>query len=168
MPPKKQYPLLKPPSSLRCRSSTPAAPRQHHFRIHPAHHLYAQGRASRVTSYQAPIAVQRRLFSTASQLLHHNMTATTDSTSAAPAVSSPPAKRVKTDSNTMDAIPLQVKKLAPSAKLPTRGSAFAAGYDVYASKDTTVPARGKVLVDTDISIAVPAGTCESQLVPIYS
>jgi dUTP pyrophosphatase len=93
------------------------------------------------------------------------MTATTESTSAAPAVSSPPAKRVKTDSNIMDAVPLQVKKLAPSAKLPTRGSAFAAGYDVYASKDTTVPARGKVLVDTDISIAVPAGTCEFQLVP---
>lgn len=29
---------------------------------------------------------------------------------------------------------------------------------MYASKEATVPARGKVLVDTDISIAVPAGT----------
>lgn len=55
--------------------------------------------------------------------------------------------------------PLLVKKLSESARLPTRGSAFAAGYDVYASKETTIPARGKALVDTDISIAVPAGTC---------
>ncbi|KFG86967.1 dUTP pyrophosphatase [Metarhizium anisopliae] len=79
--------------------------------------------------------------------------------SVAAATTSPPAKRVKTDLSTMEAPPaLQVKKLSDKARLPTRGSAFAAGYDIYASKDTTVPARGKVLVDTDISIAVPAGT----------
>ena len=54
--------------------------------------------------------------------------------------------------------PLLVKKLAPSASIPTRGSAFAAGYDLYASKDTTVPSHGKVLVSTDISIATPEGT----------
>lgn len=55
--------------------------------------------------------------------------------------------------------PLLIKKLSEKAKLPTRGSAFAAGYDLYAAKETTIPARGKALVDTDISIAVPAGTC---------
>lgn len=54
--------------------------------------------------------------------------------------------------------PLQVKKLIPEAKLPTRGSAFAAGYDLYASRNNVVPAKGKVLVDTDISMAVPVGT----------
>ncbi|UKZ92610.1 Deoxyuridine 5'-triphosphate nucleotidohydrolase [Trichoderma asperellum] len=65
----------------------------------------------------------------------------------------------KSTTTTMEAsIPLQVKKLSPQGRLPTRGSAFAAGYDVYAARDTVVPARGKVLVDTDISIAVPAGT----------
>ncbi|CZT17773.1 related to dUTPase [Ramularia collo-cygni] len=53
---------------------------------------------------------------------------------------------------------LQVKLLSSTAQPPTRGSAFAAGYDLYASKASTIPARGKVLVDTDISIAVPAGT----------
>ncbi|KAJ9133348.1 dUTP pyrophosphatase [Coniochaeta hoffmannii] len=82
---------------------------------------------------------------------------------------SPPAKRVKTDTApTMpsepavtkvdQAPPLLIKKLSDKARLPTRGSAFAAGYDLYASRPTTVPARGKVLVDTDISMAVPAGT----------
>ncbi|PHH63714.1 hypothetical protein CDD81_5586 [Ophiocordyceps australis] len=77
--------------------------------------------------------------------------------------SSPPAKRAKTNATAMQtndvAVPsLQVKKLSDKGRLPTRGSAFAAGYDVYAARDTTVPSRGKVLVDTDISIAVPAGT----------
>lgn len=54
--------------------------------------------------------------------------------------------------------PLQVKFLSDTAKAPSRSSAFAAGYDLYASKAATVPAWGKVLVDTDISIALPAGT----------
>lgn len=31
---------------------------------------------------------------------------------------------------------------------------------VDSAHDTTIPARGKALVDTNISIAVPAGTCE--------
>lgn len=84
--------------------------------------------------------------------------------SAAPGPS--PAKRAKTadvDAAAADATepPLQVKKLSAQGRLPTRGSALAAGYDIYAARATTVPARGKVLVDTDISIAVPAGTCES-------
>lgn len=71
-----------------------------------------------------------------------------------------PAKPT-TAATTMEAsIPLQVKKLTPQGRLPTRGSEFAAGYDVYAARDTVVPARGKVLVDTDISIAVPVGTCK--------
>lgn len=55
---------------------------------------------------------------------------------------------------------LQIKKLSEKARLPTRGSAFAAGYDLYAARDTVIPARGKALVDTDISIAVPADTCK--------
>lgn len=95
---------------------------------------------------------------------------------------SPPSKRVKTDaastmadsahSNTVTKVdqapPLLIKKLTEKAKLPTRGSAYAAGYDLYASRPTTVPARGKVLVDTDISMAVPAGTCTSSLYTSYS
>ncbi|RCI15613.1 hypothetical protein L249_3436 [Ophiocordyceps polyrhachis-furcata BCC 54312] len=81
-----------------------------------------------------------------------------------PANPSPPAKRIKmTDESTtpatVESVPaLQVKKLSDKARLPTRGSAFAAGYDLYAARETVIPARGKALVDTDISIAVPAGT----------
>lgn len=54
---------------------------------------------------------------------------------------------------------LQIQLLNDAARAPTRGSAFAAGYDLYASEDNVVPARGKAMVDTGISIAVPAGTC---------
>lgn len=55
--------------------------------------------------------------------------------------------------------PLLVKKLTESGRAPTRGSAFAAGYDLYSAKDTVIPAKGKGLVDTGIAIAVPEGTC---------
>lgn len=89
------------------------------------------------------------------------------SNTASNTATSPPAKRVKTtngDDTTTDkmaSVPaLQIKKLSGKARLPTRGSAFAAGYDIYAAKETTIPARGKALVDTDISIAVPANTCK--------
>ncbi|PNS20420.1 deoxyuridine 5'-triphosphate nucleotidohydrolase [Sphaceloma murrayae] len=60
--------------------------------------------------------------------------------------------------NVSSAAPLQIQLLSPTAKAPTRGSAFAAGYDLYASRPATIPSRGRVLVDTDISIAVPEGT----------
>merc|ERR1712224_1030037 len=53
---------------------------------------------------------------------------------------------------------LQVKKLSEHAKIPVRGSAGAAGYDLYSAKDCVIPARGKGLVPTDISIAIPYGT----------
>lgn len=54
--------------------------------------------------------------------------------------------------------PLQIKLLSPTARPPHRGSTHAAGYDLYASRAATLPAWGRALVDTDISIAVPAGT----------
>lgn len=54
--------------------------------------------------------------------------------------------------------PLLVQKLAPTATTPTRGSAFAAGYDMYASADTTIQAKNKALVSTSLAIAVPPGT----------
>lgn len=56
--------------------------------------------------------------------------------------------------------PLLIQKLSSAAKTPTRGSKFAAGYDLYSARATTIPARGKSLVDTDLAIAVPEGTCQ--------
>ncbi|MBR7161528.1 MAG: dUTP diphosphatase [Clostridia bacterium] len=54
---------------------------------------------------------------------------------------------------------IQVKKLKENAKLPTRGSAYAAGYDLYACLDeaVTVEAGATVKIGTGLSIAVPEG-----------
>ncbi|RMZ86921.1 hypothetical protein DV736_g5855, partial [Chaetothyriales sp. CBS 134916] len=54
--------------------------------------------------------------------------------------------------------PLLVKLLSPTATAPTRGSALSAGHDLYASRATVIPAHGKALVSTDISVACPPGT----------
>lgn len=53
---------------------------------------------------------------------------------------------------------LQVQLLSETARAPTKGSAFAAGHDLYASRDTRIPGRGRAIVATDISISVPVGT----------
>ncbi|XP_010106006.2 deoxyuridine 5'-triphosphate nucleotidohydrolase [Morus notabilis] len=52
----------------------------------------------------------------------------------------------------------KVKKLSEKAVLPSRGSPLSAGYDLSSATETKVPARGKALIPTDLSIAVPEGT----------
>lgn len=53
---------------------------------------------------------------------------------------------------------LLVKRLSSNATLPTRASPLSAGYDLYSATDVVVPARGRVLVPTDLSITVPVHT----------
>jgi len=53
---------------------------------------------------------------------------------------------------------LQVCKLSEHALIPTKGSKTAAGYDLYSAYDYVIPAQGKVIAKTDISIRVPDGT----------
>lgn len=52
---------------------------------------------------------------------------------------------------------IQLKKLDARAILPTRGSALAAGADLYALDGVTVPAGETVLVHTGIALAIPEG-----------
>ncbi|XP_065880458.1 deoxyuridine 5'-triphosphate nucleotidohydrolase [Euphorbia lathyris] len=52
----------------------------------------------------------------------------------------------------------RVKKLSENAVLPSRASPLSAGYDLSSAIETKVPAKGKALVPTDLSIAVPEGT----------
>jgi dUTPase len=54
-------------------------------------------------------------------------------------------------------LPLFVKRLNEVARLPVKGSERAAGYDLFSAEDSVVPARGKALIKTGISIAVPPG-----------
>ncbi|XP_009790306.1 deoxyuridine 5'-triphosphate nucleotidohydrolase [Nicotiana tabacum] len=51
----------------------------------------------------------------------------------------------------------RVKKLSENAVLPSRASPLSAGYDLSSAAEAKVPARGKALIPTDLSIAVPQG-----------
>ncbi|GAA6001241.1 bifunctional dITP/dUTP diphosphatase [Rhodotorula paludigena] len=51
-----------------------------------------------------------------------------------------------------------VQRLSETAKLPTRGSLLAAGYDISSAEAKVVPAQGKALISTGLAIAVPEGT----------
>ncbi|KAF2324554.1 hypothetical protein GH714_015228 [Hevea brasiliensis] len=52
----------------------------------------------------------------------------------------------------------RVKKLSEKAILPTRASPLSAGYDLSSATEAKVPGRGKALIPTDLSIAIPEGT----------
>ena len=59
---------------------------------------------------------------------------------------------------------LRFVKLSEHARSPTRGSPKAAGLDLYSASSTTVPARGKQLVSTDLQIQLPNG-CYGRIAP---
>lgn len=64
-------------------------------------------------------------------------------------------KKTKIETDAQD---LKVFLRSEKATLPTKGSALAAGYDLYSSEEAVIPAQGQGLVATDISIIVPVGT----------
>ena len=54
-------------------------------------------------------------------------------------------------------IEVKVAKVHEDAQLPTRGSAHAAGYDLYSLEDTEVLYRTATLVRTGLHVAIPVG-----------
>lgn len=54
---------------------------------------------------------------------------------------------------------INIKKLNNNAKIPTRGSAEAAGYDLYAciEKPITIPAHSTEKIGTGLAIEIPDG-----------
>ena len=54
---------------------------------------------------------------------------------------------------------IKIKKLRENATIPTRGSASAAGYDLYACLDApvTVAPHATAMIGTGLSLAVPEG-----------
>ena len=53
---------------------------------------------------------------------------------------------------------LQIIKLSDKAIIPTKGSRFAAGHEIYALTDGLVPAQGQTMVERGIAIGFPEGT----------
>jgi len=54
--------------------------------------------------------------------------------------------------------PLLVKRLSEDATLPVKGTVLSAGFDLSASRPTTIPPGGRGIIHTDLSIACPPGT----------
>lgn len=54
---------------------------------------------------------------------------------------------------------IRVKKLSETAKLPTRGSSSAAGYDLYANieEKTVIAPHTTVMIPTGLSMEIPEG-----------
>ena len=54
---------------------------------------------------------------------------------------------------------VELKRLRETAVIPTRGSEYAAGYDLYAdvTEDTPIPAHGTKLIPTGIAVSIPEG-----------
>lgn len=55
---------------------------------------------------------------------------------------------------------IRIKKLNEKAQLPSSGSAYAAGYDLYAcveAQEVTIPAHTTAMVGTGVAVAVPEG-----------
>ena len=56
---------------------------------------------------------------------------------------------------------IQIRKLRESAQLPHRGSAFAAGYDLYAApadgEAVTIAPHTTAMIGTGLAVAIPAG-----------
>lgn len=55
-------------------------------------------------------------------------------------------------------VTIAIKKINPLAQVPTRGSDFAAGYDLYSTEEYTLKPLERKLFKTGITIALPKGT----------
>ena len=53
---------------------------------------------------------------------------------------------------------VRVQRLIEDARIPTRGSKFAAGHNLYSIETLSIPAHGRTLIKTGLAIAVPSGT----------
>lgn len=52
---------------------------------------------------------------------------------------------------------VKIKKLNTNAKVPTRGSEEAAGYDLYSNSDVEIRPEGTIKVNTSIAMEIPKG-----------
>ncbi|NXA83625.1 DUT protein, partial [Thryothorus ludovicianus] len=75
-----------------------------------------------------------------------------------------PSKRQKGSEPGEASARLRFTKLSENAVAPSRGSARAAGYDLYSAYDCVIPPMEKAVVKTDIQIALPSG-CYGRVAP---
>lgn len=57
-------------------------------------------------------------------------------------------------------VDIKIKRLTPTAKIPTRATDGAAAYDLYSDQDNIrINPLSTVTIDTGISVAIPEGYC---------
>ncbi|KAM6308821.1 deoxyuridine 5'-triphosphate nucleotidohydrolase, mitochondrial [Aegotheles albertisi] len=81
-----------------------------------------------------------------------------------PVLQPPPSKRHNSSGPGEPAARLRFTKLSENAFAPSKGSARAAGYDLYSAYDCVIPPMEKAVVKTDIQIALPSG-CYGRVAP---
>ena len=59
---------------------------------------------------------------------------------------------------------VRIRRMCTNAKLPVRGRARVARYDLAKAQAVVVPAHGKAMVKTDLSMALPPG-CYGRIAP---
>ncbi|NWI65529.1 DUT protein, partial [Todus mexicanus] len=84
--------------------------------------------------------------------------------SSEPVLQPSPSKRLRGSAPEEPAARLRFTKLSENACAPSRGSARAAGYDLYSAYDCVIPPMEKAVVKTDIQIALPSG-CYGRVAP---
>ena len=52
---------------------------------------------------------------------------------------------------------VKIARTEPGARMPTKGSQHAAGWDLYSLEDTVVPFRSSVKLRTGLHVAIPEG-----------
>eukprot|EP00210_Caulerpa_lentillifera_P000824 g797.t1 len=71
---------------------------------------------------------------------------------------------VQIKENEVSEFALEVKLLSDQATIPVRKTGSAAGYDISSAYDYVVPSRGRILIETDLAVAIPPG-CYGRLAP---
>lgn len=66
-------------------------------------------------------------------------------------------EKMKEKMNNSNQLLIQVKKLSEDAQIPTAGTPFAAGYDLYAAHDGVIYPKNRKLIKTNLAISIPAG-----------
>ncbi|OXB79942.1 UNVERIFIED_CONTAM: hypothetical protein H355_009757 [Colinus virginianus] len=75
-----------------------------------------------------------------------------------------PSKKQKGSAAEEPSVRLRFTKLSDNARAPSKGSARAAGYDLYSAYDCVIPPMEKAVVKTDIQVALPSG-CYGRVAP---
>lgn len=52
---------------------------------------------------------------------------------------------------------MKIKRLKENAILPTKGSQYAAGYDLYSTETVTIRPHETVMIDTGLAMEIPMG-----------